>query len=384
MGATMNPPSPSVPVPFPSPPPPPLLGPVSAPRSRPGTLARAKGYLLAHPVLFLALLTPGIPEYISGSSALANIVLNPVWFVLGLAFNLGMYVPGVLLIREAQVRWNKGWATVLALGAAYAIVEEGIGLNTMFDPKTSPFGAVGNYGHYLGVNWVWVPEVMLIHMIFSIGVPLLLFAYVFPELRGKSLLSKRGILTVAAILGIDITILVIFVSRLIGYWMGDGVLLGSLLAVAGICALAYWLPKNLLRSFPGLPKGGPVSFAIVGTLFYLGSIVMIGALEHWQVPAILVALAVPVYCGTFLWWLIRHAGSHAHERQLVAFCFGLILPLIMIGAATQILVPIVLGADLLAVLLFRHLYRNFPAAGALSWKAPPPPGVAAPLSQWDG
>src|ERR1700730_4900983 len=96
-----------------------LQRPISTlPLASPPILSRAKAYLRAHPVLFLALLTPGIPEYLSGSSPFANIVLNPVWFALGLLLNLGMYVPGVLLIREAQIRWNKGWATVLALGAA--------------------------------------------------------------------------------------------------------------------------------------------------------------------------------------------------------------------------------------------------------------------------
>jgi hypothetical protein len=359
----------------------PLPSPVRAP-FEPGNsfFGRVARYLRSHPVLFLALLTPGIPEYLSGSSALADIVLNPGWFVLGLLFNLGMYVPGVLLIREAQVRWNKGWATVLALGAAYAIVEEGIGLSTMFNPKTSPFGAAGNYGHFLGVNWVWVPEVMLIHMIFSIGVPLLLFSYVFPELRGKSLLSDRGVWTMALVLAVDIMILVIFVSRLIGYWMGDGVLAGALLAVAGICALAYWLPRNLFRPRTGLPTRGPIAFAIVGALFYLGTILLINLQEDAHVPAVLVALSIPLYCAIFLWWALHNAGTFAHERQLIAFAFGLILPLIVIGAAVQILVPFVLAADLLAILFFRYLYRKFPVPDGPPTGMSPPPGAVLTFS----
>jgi len=71
------------------------------------------------------LLSPGIPEYISGSSPTSAIVLNPPMFGFQLVANLGLYGPGVLLVREAMVRWNKGWATVLLLGAAYGILEEG-------------------------------------------------------------------------------------------------------------------------------------------------------------------------------------------------------------------------------------------------------------------
>jgi hypothetical protein len=358
-----------------------IVGPPAlASTERPGVLLRASQLLRRHPILFLALLTPGIPEYLSGSSPLADIVLNPGWFVLGLGFNLGMYVPGVLLIREAQIRWDKGWATVLALGAAYAIVEEGIGLSTMFNPTTSPIGAAGNYGHFLGVNWVWVPEVMVVHMIFSIGIPLLLFSLVYPELRGRPLLSRAGRLFAGTVLAVDITLLAIFVHRLTGYWMGNSVLLGAILAVVAICALAYAVPKDLVRPLPGSPARGPLAFGVVGGSFYLGTLVLVSALERWSVPAFLVALSIPVFCAVYLWWLRRNAGTMAHERQLIAFAFGLILPILVVGAIAQIGVPFVVVADLLAILLFRHLWRKFPESASHAPQPEPPPGAATAFS----
>jgi len=110
------------------------------------------GFLRRHPVLCLLLLTPGIPEYLSSSSPLNALVLDPVMFVFQLAANLGLYGPGVLLIREASIRWKKGWATVLLLGAAYGILEEGVALSTLFNPNAGPVGELGFYGHWLGVN----------------------------------------------------------------------------------------------------------------------------------------------------------------------------------------------------------------------------------------
>ncbi len=56
-------------------------------------------YLRARPILVLLLMSPGLPEYLSGSSPLNAIALNPAWFVLQLGLNLGLYGPGVLLIR---------------------------------------------------------------------------------------------------------------------------------------------------------------------------------------------------------------------------------------------------------------------------------------------
>ena len=32
----------------------------------------------------------------------------------------------------------------------------------------------GFYGHWLGVNWVWVAGIVPVHMIFSISLPILL------------------------------------------------------------------------------------------------------------------------------------------------------------------------------------------------------------------
>ncbi|TLY00676.1 MAG: hypothetical protein E6K95_08175, partial [Thaumarchaeota archaeon] len=64
------------------------------------------GYLRRHPVLFLLLLSPGIAEYLSGSSPVAALVINPGQFVFQIVANAGLYGPGVLLVREATVRWR--------------------------------------------------------------------------------------------------------------------------------------------------------------------------------------------------------------------------------------------------------------------------------------
>ncbi len=54
-----------------------------------------------------------------------------------------------------MIRWRKGWASVFLLGFAYAILEEGLALRTLYNPLAGPVGILGYYGHWLGVNWVW-------------------------------------------------------------------------------------------------------------------------------------------------------------------------------------------------------------------------------------
>src|SRR5437867_12218331 len=106
------------------------------PKQQPkGVIAKFVYFLKSHPLLFLLLLTPGIPEYLSASSQLTVLVINPLLFFLFLAANLGLYGSGVILIREAMIRWRKGWASVFLLGAAYGIAEEGLDLCTLYYPN---------------------------------------------------------------------------------------------------------------------------------------------------------------------------------------------------------------------------------------------------------
>ena len=117
------------------------------------------------PALILFFLSPAIAELLSGSAP-------PLEFFDPFAFfaMVAMYGSGAILIRELRVRWNKGWPTVLALGAAYGIIEEGLGCKSLFNPQWGDLGPLGVYGRWAGVNWVWSLEMMIYHSIISIAI----------------------------------------------------------------------------------------------------------------------------------------------------------------------------------------------------------------------
>src|SRR6266571_1749641 len=177
-------------------------------------LSKLVRFLKSHPILFLLLLTPGIPEYLSASSQITLLVVFPPLFFLFLAANVGLYGSGVILIREAMIRWNKGWASVFLLGVAYGIAEEGLDLWTLFYSKAGPVGNLGFYGHWLGVNWVWTMGLVIFHSVYSIGLPIFLFGLAFPELKSKSLVSGLEVKTPLVTLIIDSIALFILVSNL--------------------------------------------------------------------------------------------------------------------------------------------------------------------------
>lgn len=325
----------------------------------PRRVRSALNFLRAHPVICLLLLTPGIPEYLSSSSYLNAIVLNPALFLLQLAANLGLYGPGVLLIHEARVRWNKGWATVLLLGAAYGILEEGVALSTLFNPNAGPVGLLGQYGHWLGVNWVWVAGIVPFHAVFSISIPILLLGLALPRTVGGRLLSTRGVVAAFAILAVDVLILMVVVVRVSGYWMGWGLLVSSL----GVIGLLVWaarrVPAGALSAGTELPQTTSRRMAAAGVCFFPAVFLSQSIGEGAGLPPSIDFVLVLLIQALFLVYVIRKAGSRDNGRALLSLSLGLILPLAAIGVLAELALPLTLLADAAMVLFFKKLWNKY-------------------------
>lgn len=335
---------------------------VEAPR--PKLLARLRAFLGRRPILLLLLLTPGIPEYLSGSSSLNGIVVAPLTFVIFLGLNLGLYGPGVLLIREARVRWKKGWGSVLLLGAAYGILEEGIALSTLFNPASPVVGGLGYYGHFLGVNWVWAIGVLLVHVLYSISLPILLLDLALPATREKSFLGARGVGLVVTVLAADITVLMAIVRFGLGFWMGLPLFVGGFGAIAGLVALAYYLPASL----DSPPTPGPTrrwySYAALGASMFYGVLLLESIDAAIALPA---GLAIPellAFLGLVGYGFYRTIGRAGNERALVAFAAGALVDVMIFGLINGLPFPVAALADLAAIAFLLHLLRRYPTPRA--------------------
>jgi hypothetical protein len=334
-------------------------------------------FLQRHPVLCLLLLSPGIPEYISGSSPTSAIVLNPAMFAFQLVANLGLYGPGVLLVREAMVRWHRGWASALLLGAAYGILEEGVALSTLFNPNASPVGKLGVYGHWLGVSWLWAAGIVPVHMIFSISVPIMLLGLAVPGTRGRSLLSRRGLRVASAVLGVDVVFLFLLVSRIEHFWMGWPVFAGSLAAMALLVLAARRVPEGAVHATSDLPSRGPRVMALIGVLFYTSVLLTEGLGEGARLPAAVDLVLVVAVQALFLAGVLRAAGSRGNERQLVALSLGLIVPIAAIGVISELPLALSLLPDAAFVLFLRMLWKQYPARPSSGADAIPQPETAS-------
>jgi hypothetical protein len=315
-----------------------------------------------HPIVLLVCLTPGIPEYLSGSSSFVELVRNPGVFFLFLALNLGLYGPGVLLAREAFVRWRPGWGGMVLLGFAYALLEEGTALSTMFNPAASVVGSQGYYGHFLGVNWVWCVGVVGIHIVYSVGLPILLLGLALPETRGRPLLSRSGVGWAIGVYSADILALALAV----GYWRtAPGLLVAAAVLAVLLYGATYALPKGLLGPSTPTPRISPGWFFGIGLAFYPILFFVPGfgsAVAFWPPADMAVELLL---CGLLFEAVRRNVGRRDNEVALTMLALGAILPIAVLGALFQVVFPLVLVADLLFGLFFYTLwvrYRPGPAA----------------------
>ena len=202
------------------------------------------------PVLALMLLAPFMAEVLSGASSPLGLVVFPPL----IALDLGLYGCGAVLIREAVLRWNRGWPGVLALGVAFAFVEEGLVVSSFFDPNSPPRRAFDSSGRWGagpdGSNWVWIPVLCLFHAVVAIALPILVVQLAYPSRARATWLSGRRILVAAACL-----ILAALLGRAMfssgafadGYYAHiEGWQVGaSLAAIVGLVALARSLPARI-------------------------------------------------------------------------------------------------------------------------------------------
>lgn len=160
--------------------------------------------------------------------------------IMWLAFPLliPLYGAGVLLIREATVRVGGGWPTLIVLGLAYELAEDGLGLQALTSPTL--YNAAGWGPRVLGLNTTYWESQAGYHTVFSVLIPIIITNLIFPELRSTSYLRRRGMIGISITTVLGIILLKIGFTRTIdpGYFAPLPFLLGLLIAIAGLSSVA--------------------------------------------------------------------------------------------------------------------------------------------------
>ena len=273
---------------------------------------------------FLALLSPIMAEMLSGSSP-------PLEFFagLGFVFLIPLYGGGALLVRELTIRWDKGWATVITLGAAYGIIEEGIAVKSFLDPNWVDLGDLGVYGRFLEVNWVWSVWLTIFHSMISITLPILMLSLWYPRLKREPILTPRQFKTVGWLFTIDVVFCVFLFVAVQDYVPPPLQYAACFAAVYLLWRLAKKIPKDLVSARHPEPSWRPVKFLALGFAMMLAG--MLFGMGAWDVHPAVPILMLLLSCAVTLLLLQHKMGAAGNSLHKACFAVGLIL-LLMIAA----------------------------------------------------
>ncbi len=292
-------------------------------------------FLKDRPAWALFLIAPVFGELFSGSMPL-NEFINPLAF-----FTLAMlYGSGAVIARELRLRWGKGWPTLLLLGLAYGIFEEGLMVRSFFDPNWVDLGSLGVYGRALGVNWLWAWHLTVYHAAISILSSVAFVEALYPQRREEAWVTGRKAWRTLWLL---LLLTLPLGAALNPYNAPDGWLLLTWLTIFALLALARRAPTP--RGAPTGRTAPPRRFFLLGFggvlahhwTLYLGA--ESGAYGPWTAFALTLAAD-----GLVLWLAWRWSGGFAawDDRQRLAFvngglAFFLVLSPLTIGAQYPVL-----------------------------------------------
>lgn len=322
-------------------------------------------------MLALLLLAPSIPELLTGSTPITTLFFDPLAFAISFLGIVGLYGTGALLIREFAARFDKGWASILLLGAAYGIVEEGLAVHTFFEPAgRAPVNNLGWYGHALGVNWLWALGLSAFHALYSIALPILLTQLWFPAAKNARWLDRGAIALVA---GIYVFVVAVF-SVVVGHGPSVELLLLFLGILAVLAYLAYRIPRDFLAVRPGRSRIGPWGLAADGAVFFSAwTVVLILASGGGRIPAWATAVVFVLVSFGSLAIVLTRVGTEHLDRSKLFFASGMLGILFAWDVLVEFSVPGILLVTAVFVYLLYRLHRRVAAreSGAA------PPGAAA-------
>ncbi|KAB2340147.1 hypothetical protein [Actinomadura rudentiformis] len=243
------------------------------------------------PVLALFLMVPLLGEVV-GAALRLSYFAEPLRVVSILCF----YGAGVVLIREIAQRLRlNGWGIVM-LGLAYALIEEGLALQTIFNPQ-GPGGDV-MYGRAAGVNWFWGVLVCGYHVVWSVLIPIGVVHILFPRQSRSPWLSRRMLPVFGGVFAAG-TALFTLISFLRSDYRLPVVAIGAVLALVGLLTGAAL--RCRVRDTPRVPGRLPgtaraawtgLGFGLIWFAFHLMAFICTAmSFVWWVLAAVLVAVA---------------------------------------------------------------------------------------------
>ena len=267
------------------------------------------------PGLTLLLLAPILGELVSRHQTPLAFIQPLNFLLLSLPYGLG-----ALVCRELTVRWHKGGFSLLLLGAAYGIYEEGVVVRSLFNPRWDELGALAQYNHVAGVNWTWSAMVIHFHTLISIGASVMLAEILYADRRRQPWLGDKAL--TACFLGL-------LLWAPLGWWMTSyrppmGWYILAWMAVFALAWMAHRLPA-LPRSQFRRTVPHPLAFFLLGlvnmTIFFFTIFL---TAEAAKPPLVVTMMFLVLLDAATLWLTMRWSnyGADWDDRHRLALIAG--------------------------------------------------------------
>jgi hypothetical protein len=252
-------------------------------------------------VVALVALSPFVGEFLLGNLTLREL---PLGLVL-----VPMYGLGAVLVREVARRIGGGWPAMFLLAAAYALIEEGLVDQLLWNDSYADHDYLHgpSYIAGLGTSVEAVQTILALHVVWSICVPIAIIERLAGSRATTPWLSKRGTAIVAAVFLVSISGIAIAGYSEEHFIGSPGQQIGCSIVIVALIIAALRVPNHRLARLSS-PAPRPV---------IVGAVTLIATSAYWG-PAVLISSQTYEWFGAVVWlamasgggwWLLRSSRS---------------------------------------------------------------------------
>jgi len=256
----------------------------------------------------LFLIAPLVAEFLLGN---LSITMLPALVVLA-----PLYGGGALLVRESARRAGRGWPSILLLGLAYGVVEEGLATQSLFNPdylRLQMHLLDPAHVGFLGMGAWWTVFVLTLHVVWSTAVSIALVEALARDEPRPPWLGRFGLALAGALFVLGAVATARFTLKGDPFVASVPQLAGTVVAAALLVATAFAWPRwSEGRDAGSLPS--PWLVGVVGLAVGSAFLVIPPAWGWWTVAADLgLAAAVAIAAAD---WSRRAVWGRIHELAL--------------------------------------------------------------------
>ena len=256
------------------------------------------------PAVGLFFLAPLVAEFLLGNL--------PITLLGALVLLAPLYGGGALLIREVTRRAGRGVPTMLLMGVAYGLLEEGVATQSLFNPHYvgADLLSVG-YVPWLGIAVPWTLFVLSLHAIGSTTVPIVMAELCTRDRRATPWLGRPGLAVTAVLFVVGLAANTVFQMASDPFRATPAQFVAVIVLAALATAAALRLPRR-----SGLPGAVPAVWAVGLGVLVAGVLLELAPLRGLGVVvAVVVEGALAVMAAR---WAVRAAWTPRHTLAAAA------------------------------------------------------------------